>query len=76
MALVAAISALVTCDCSGDPPARQPAGHRRWPCWQTAPFMQRALLTSASVAAILVYVSVSPFVLMTTFGLPPEQLPG
>ncbi len=35
--------------------------------------MQRALLTSASVAAILVYVSVSPLVLMTTFGLPPEQ---
>ncbi|MFM5276443.1 hypothetical protein ACET9O_01095 [Aeromonas caviae] len=35
--------------------------------------MQRALLTSASVTAILVYVSVSPLVLMTTFGLPPEQ---
>ncbi|WP_323948367.1 hypothetical protein [Aeromonas caviae] len=64
-----------TCDCSRRPapPARQPAGVSPLALLGTAPFMLRALLTSASVTAILVYVSVSPLVLMTTFGLPPEQ---
>ncbi|WP_270805327.1 MULTISPECIES: MdtL family multidrug efflux MFS transporter [unclassified Aeromonas] len=74
MALVAAISALVNLRLLKETrPARQPAGASPLALLGTAPFMQRALLTSASVAAILVYVSVSPFVLMTTFGLPPEQ---
>lgn len=74
MALVAVISALVNLRLLKETrPARQPAGASPLALLGTAPFMQRALLTSASVTAILVYVSVSPLVLMTTFGLPPEQ---
>ncbi|MBA8782584.1 MdtL family multidrug efflux MFS transporter [Aeromonas caviae] len=74
MALVAAISALVNLRLLKETrPARQPAGASPLALLGTAPFMLRALLTSASVTAILVYVSVSPLVLMTTFGLPPEQ---
>ncbi|MDX7612282.1 HTH-type transcriptional regulator YidZ [Aeromonas caviae] len=74
MALLAAISALVNLRLLKETrPARQPAGASPLALLGTAPFMQRALLTSASVTAILVYVSVSPLVLMTTFGLPPEQ---
>ncbi len=74
MALVAAISALVNLRLLKETrPARQPAGASPLALLGMAPFMQRALLTSASVTAILVYVSVSPLVLMTTFGLSPEQ---
>ena len=74
MALVAAISALVNLRLLKETrPARQPAGASPLALLGTAPFMLRALLTSASVTAILVYVSVSPLVLMTTFGLSPEQ---
>jgi len=74
MALVAAISALVNLRLLKETrPARQPAWASPLALLGMAPFMQRALLTSASVTAILVYVSVSPLVLMTTFGLSPEQ---
>ncbi len=74
MALVAAISALVNLRLLKETrPARQPAGASPLALLGMAPFMLRALLTSANVTAILVYVSVSPLVLMTTFGLPPEQ---
>ncbi|MFQ2478414.1 MFS transporter [Aeromonas caviae] len=74
MALVAAISALVNLRLLKETrPARQPAGASPLALLGTAPFMLRALLTSASVTAILVYVSVSPLVLMTTFDLSPEQ---
>jgi hypothetical protein len=66
MALVAAISALVNLRLLKETrPARQPAWASPLALLGMAPFMQRALLTSASVTAILVYVSVSPLVLMT-----------
>ena len=75
MALVAAVSGLVNLLLLRETrPARQQGGTTRpFALLRSSRFMLHSLLTSASVTAILVYVSVSPLVLMTTFGLSPEQ---
>ncbi|PMU03546.1 MFS transporter [Aeromonas salmonicida] len=69
MALVAAISGLVNLLLLKETrPARQPGSGTALPF-----ALLRSLLTSASVTAILVYVSVSPLILMKEFGFTTEQ---
>ncbi|ELI6407764.1 MdtL family multidrug efflux MFS transporter, partial [Aeromonas salmonicida subsp. salmonicida] len=69
MALVAAISGLVNLLLLKETrPARQPGSGTALPF-----ALLLSLLTSASVTAILVYVSVSPLILMKEFGFTTEQ---
>lgn len=75
MALVAAVSGLVNLLLLKETrPARQQSGATRPMALLGSPrFMLHSLLTSASVTAILVYVSVSPLILMQEFGFTTEQ---
>jgi DHA1 family multidrug resistance protein-like MFS transporter len=75
MALVAAVSGLVNLLLLKETrPARQQSGATRPMALLRSPrFMLHSLLTSASVTAILVYVSVSPLILMQEFGFTTEQ---
>lgn len=76
MALVAAISGLVNLLLLKETrPARQPGSGTVLPfaLLRSPRFMLLSLLTSASVTAILVYVSVSPLILMKEFGFTTEQ---
>lgn len=75
MALVAAISGLVNLLLKETRPARQPGSSAALPfaLLRSPRFMLLSLLTSASVTAILVYVSVSPLILMKEFGFTTEQ---
>lgn len=73
MALVAAISGLINLLLLKE---TRPAASRQtlsFALLRTPSFMLLSLLTSASVTAILVYVSVSPLILMQAFGFSPEQ---
>jgi len=76
MALVAAFSGLVNLLLLKETrPARQPGSGsaRPFALLRSPRFMLLSLLTSASVTAILVYVSVSPLILMREFGFTTEQ---
>ena len=76
MALVAAVSGLVNLLLLKETrPARQPGSGTALPfaLLRSPRFMLLSLLTSASVTAILVYVSVSPLILMKEFGFTTEQ---
>ena len=79
MALVAAISGLVNLLLLKETrPARQPGSDTALPfallrSLRSLRFMLLSLLTSASVTSILVYVSVSPLILMKEFGFTTEQ---
>ncbi|QET81317.1 MFS transporter [Aeromonas veronii] len=76
MALVAAVSGLVNLLLLKETrPARQPGSCAALPfaLLRSPRFMLLSLLTSASVTAILVYVSVSPLILMKEFGFTTEQ---
>lgn len=76
MALVAAVSGLVNLLLLRETrPARQPGSGRPRPfaLLGSPHFMLHSLLTSASVTAILVYVSVSPLILMQGLGFTTEQ---
>lgn len=75
MALVAAVSGLVNLLLLRETrPARQQSGATRPMALLGSPrFMLHSLLTSASVTAILVYVSVSPLILMQGLGFTTEQ---
>ncbi len=76
MALVAAISGLVNLLLLKETrPARQPGSGAALPfaLLRSPRFMLLSLLTSASVTAILAYVSVSPLILMKEFGFTTEQ---
>ncbi|WP_268011913.1 MFS transporter [Aeromonas veronii] len=76
MALVAAVSGLVNLLLLKETrPARQPGSGAALPfaLLRSPRFMLLSLLTSASVTAILVYVSVSPLILMKEFGFTTEQ---
>ncbi|MCF5877849.1 MFS transporter [Aeromonas veronii] len=83
MALVAAISGLVNLLLLKETrPARQPDSGAALPfallrsprfMLRSPRFMLLSLLTSASVTSILVYVSVSPLILMKEFGFTTEQ---
>ena len=76
MALVAAVSGLVNLLLLKETrPARQPDSGAALPfaLLRSPRFMLLSLLTSASVTAILVYVSVSPLILMKEFGFTTEQ---
>lgn len=83
MALVAAVSGLVNLLLLKETrPARQPGSGAALPfallrsprfMLRSPRFMLLSLLTSASVTAILVYVSVSPLILMKEFGFTTEQ---
>ncbi|MBL0440274.1 MFS transporter [Aeromonas veronii] len=75
MALVAAVSGLVNLLLKETRPARQPGSSAGQPfaLLRSPRFMLLSLLTSASVTAILVYVSVSPLILMKEFGFTTEQ---
>ncbi|WP_323887259.1 MFS transporter [Aeromonas veronii] len=79
MALVAAIIGLVNLLLLKETrPARQPGSSAALPFAllrspRSPRFMLLSLLTSASVTAILVYVSVSPLILMKEFGFTTEQ---
>ncbi|WP_404837998.1 MdtL family multidrug efflux MFS transporter [Aeromonas media] len=75
MALVAAVSGLVNLLLLRETrPARQQSGATRPFALLGSPhFMLYSLLTSASVTAILVYVSVSPLILMQGLGFTTEQ---
>lgn len=75
MALVAAVSGLVNLLLLKETrPARQPGSGAALPfaLLRSPRFMLLSLLTSASVTAILVYVSVSPLILMKAFGFTTE----
>ncbi|MGY4024766.1 MFS transporter [Aeromonas rivuli] len=75
MALLAAVSGLVNLLLLRETrPARQQSGATRPMALLGSPrFMLHSLLTSASVTAILVYVSVSPLILMQGLGFTTEQ---
>lgn len=75
MALVAAVSGLVNLLLLRETrPARQQGGTTRpFALLRSSRFMLHSLLTSASVTAILVYVSVSPLILMQGLGFTTEQ---
>ncbi|MGY6038707.1 MdtL family multidrug efflux MFS transporter [Aeromonas sp. AE23HZ002T15] len=76
MALVAACSGLVNLLLLKETrPARQPGSGGALPfaLLRSPHFMLLSLLTSAGVTAILVYVSVSPLILMKEFGFTAEQ---
>lgn len=76
MALVAAVSGLVNLLLLRETrPARQPGsgGAQPFALLGSPHFMLHSLLTSASVTAILVYVSVSPLILMQGLGFTTEQ---
>lgn len=83
MALVAAVSGLVNLLLLKETrPARQPGSGAALPfallrsprfMLRSPRFMLLSLLTSASVTSILVYVSVSPLILMKEFGFTTEQ---
>ncbi|WP_429126558.1 MdtL family multidrug efflux MFS transporter [Aeromonas media] len=74
MALVAAVSGLVNLLLRETRPARQQGGATRpFALLRSSRFMLHSLLTSASVTAILVYVSVSPLILMQGLGFTTEQ---
>ncbi|WP_429096091.1 MdtL family multidrug efflux MFS transporter [Aeromonas media] len=75
MALVAAVSGLVNLLLLRETrPARLQGGTTRpFALLRSSRFMLHSLLTSASVTAILVYVSVSPLILMQGLGFTTEQ---
>ena len=76
MALVAALTGLVNMVLLKETrPASSAGSDNRLPfeLLRSARFMLLSLLTSASVTAILVYVSVSPLILMQELGFSPEQ---
>ena len=76
MALVAALTGLVNMVLLKETrPASSAGSDNRLPfeLLRSARFMLLSLLTSASVTAILVYVSVSPLILMRELGFSPEQ---
>ncbi|EKR8707303.1 MFS transporter, partial [Escherichia coli] len=76
MALVAAVSGLVNLLLLKETrPVRQPGSGAALPfaLLRSPRFMLLSLLTSASVTSILVYVSVSPLILMKEFGFTTEQ---
>ncbi|MGY3922748.1 MdtL family multidrug efflux MFS transporter [Aeromonas jandaei] len=76
MALVAALTGLVNMVLLKETrPASSAVSDSRLPfeLLRSARFMLLSLLTSASVTAILVYVSVSPLILMQELGFSPEQ---
>ncbi|MFQ2193926.1 MdtL family multidrug efflux MFS transporter [Aeromonas jandaei] len=76
MALVAALTGLVNMVLLKETRSASSAGSdNRLPfeLLRSARFMLLSLLTSASVTAILVYVSVSPLILMQEYGFSPEQ---
>lgn len=76
MALVAAFSGLINLLLLKETrPTRQPGSDTALPfaLLGSPHFMLLSLLTSASVTAILVYVSVSPLILMKEFGFTTEQ---
>lgn len=76
MALVAALTGLANMVLLKETrPASSTGSDNRLPfeLLRSARFMLLSLLTSASVTAILVYVSVSPLILMQELGFSPEQ---
>lgn len=76
MALVAALTGLVNMVLLKETrPASSAGSDNRLPfeLLRSARFMLLSLLTSTSVTAILVYVSVSPLILMQEYGFSPEQ---
>jgi len=76
MALVATVSGLVNLLLLKETrPTRQPGSGAALPfaLLRSPRFMLLSLLTSASVTSILVYVSVSPLILMKEFGFTTEQ---
>ncbi|WP_324024578.1 MdtL family multidrug efflux MFS transporter [Aeromonas caviae] len=75
MALVAACSGLINLLLLKEtrPPCQPRGATRPFALLRSPRFMLHSLLTSASVTAILVYVSVSPLILMQAFGFTTEQ---